>query len=196
MLRTSLSTETLRKSLRLTTKLAWSSPVVNTASGGQGQVIKLKKNFLNTLPLATNHSRRCSVKYTRLRDGMNTYTVINNELATVVSVIKREEKSRIEIGKDPAKAMHMRFEKWFPSEVYGRLPSIVKVPLMVARRLRTNMEKYTSKTQAFTTSRMHGEGSPEMPRGVTGPTGRAHYKLEMPPEVNGRFPTKMKKYLV
>lgn len=64
--------EILWKRVRLTKKPFWSAVVVKTASGGQGLVIKIKKHFINTFPLATNQSRSGAVTYTRRREGINT----------------------------------------------------------------------------------------------------------------------------
>lgn len=109
-------------------------------SSDQGQVVKLKNQFLNTWPLAPNLSERCAVKYKRRREGIGTATAVNNGPATVATAKKREEKSPVAIGNDPTNVKRERFEKEMPPGYHGRLPTKDKMPQMADGRLLRNME--------------------------------------------------------
>lgn len=75
--------------MRLTKKPFWPAAVVNMATGGQVQVIKVKKHFFNTVSLATNPSKRCAATHTRRREGINTYPATKNHLATAARAMTR-----------------------------------------------------------------------------------------------------------
>lgn len=95
--------------MRLNKKLFWSTAVFNIASSGQGQKIKIKKHFLNTLTFANNNPQRSEVTYTRRREGIITFHADFNDPSTVVSAVLREGKSTIEIGTAPRETNPVRF---------------------------------------------------------------------------------------
>lgn len=92
----------------MTEKPVLSTGVVKTASGRHGQVIRIKKNFLNTLPLAANPSNRGEFTYTRRLEGRNTDTAVKNYPDTKARAITCEKKSLIAIENAATKTKRVR----------------------------------------------------------------------------------------